>query len=55
MTDEAPQAEDPQSRIQQPEEDGFIPLPMRQPRFRGRRKDSPDLTPDTGDVQTSPK
>ena len=42
MTDEKPEGEDPQSKIQHPEEAGFIPLPMRQPRFRGRPKDSAD-------------
>jgi hypothetical protein len=51
MTDEKPEAEDPQSRIQPRKEAGFIPLPMRQPRFRRRPKDSP--SPD--DRETPPK
>jgi hypothetical protein len=42
MTDEKPEAEDPQSKIQSREDDGFIPLPLKPPRFRGRRKDSAD-------------
>ena len=51
MTDEKAGGEDPQSRIQSPEEAGFIPLPMRQPRFRRRPKDSEE--PEDG--ETPPK
>jgi hypothetical protein len=51
MTNDKPEGEDSQSGILSPEEAGFIPLPMRPPRFRGRPKDSED--PEGG--KTPPK
>jgi hypothetical protein len=53
MSDETPPVKTPQSRNQRPENSGFIPLPMRQPRLRGR-KDLPAQPPNPDDAETSP-